>query len=123
MAQAYEYALGVKSMRLSPGLGQFLAVGSYDQHVRLLSTVSWRPVADYDCPARLNAEAVTVFREQLDSRDSLMDALRPRTAGDSACFVSAVFLSICMYVCQSVCLSICLVACLPACVSIITLYV
>ncbi|KAG7378232.1 WD repeat-containing protein wrap73 [Phytophthora pseudosyringae] len=45
--QAYENALGLKTMNWSPS-GQFLALGSYDDHVRVLSHINWKPVADFD---------------------------------------------------------------------------
>ncbi|POM78250.1 YVTN repeat-like/Quino protein amine dehydrogenase [Phytophthora palmivora] len=45
--QAYENALGLKSMTWSAS-GQFLALGSYDDHLRVLSHINWKPVADFD---------------------------------------------------------------------------
>ncbi|KAG6613741.1 WD repeat-containing protein WRAP73 [Phytophthora cinnamomi] len=45
--QAYENALGLKSMTWSAS-GQFLALGSYDEHLRVLSHINWKPVADFD---------------------------------------------------------------------------
>lgn len=42
--EAYANALGGRSMSWSPN-GTLLAVGSYDQCVRLVSRVSWKPVA------------------------------------------------------------------------------
>uniref|UniRef100_M4BQG9 Anaphase-promoting complex subunit 4 WD40 domain-containing protein n=1 Tax=Hyaloperonospora arabidopsidis (strain Emoy2) TaxID=559515 RepID=M4BQG9_HYAAE len=45
--QAYENALGLKTMAWSPS-GQFLALGSYDEHLRVLSHLHWKPVADFD---------------------------------------------------------------------------
>ncbi|KAG2759839.1 WD repeat-containing protein [Phytophthora cactorum] len=45
--QAYENALGLKTMTWSAS-GQFLALGSYDEHLRVLSHINWKPVADFD---------------------------------------------------------------------------
>ncbi|OWZ10725.1 hypothetical protein PHMEG_00016381 [Phytophthora megakarya] len=45
--QAYENALGLKSMTWSAS-GQFLALGSYDEHLRVLSHINWKPVTDFD---------------------------------------------------------------------------
>ncbi|ETP35808.1 hypothetical protein F442_16138 [Phytophthora nicotianae P10297] len=45
--QAYENALGLKAMTWSTS-GQFLALGSYDEHLRVLSHINWKPVVDFD---------------------------------------------------------------------------
>ncbi|CAM9735982.1 unnamed protein product, partial [Hapterophycus canaliculatus] len=42
--EAYQHALGVKSMAWSPD-GTLLSVGSYDQCARLVSPVTWKAVA------------------------------------------------------------------------------
>eukprot|EP00249_Psilotum_nudum_P019417 c27244_g1_i2 orf=626-1765(+) len=44
--QAYYNALGVKMVAWSP-CGQFLGVGSYDQVVRVLNHLTWKPVAEF----------------------------------------------------------------------------
>lgn len=43
--QAYESGLGVKSVSWSP-CGQFLAVGSYDQMLRVLNRLTWKTFAE-----------------------------------------------------------------------------
>uniref|UniRef100_K3X4Q4 Anaphase-promoting complex subunit 4 WD40 domain-containing protein n=1 Tax=Globisporangium ultimum (strain ATCC 200006 / CBS 805.95 / DAOM BR144) TaxID=431595 RepID=K3X4Q4_GLOUD len=45
--QAYEHALGLKSMIWSTS-GHFLALGSFDEHVRVLSHLNWQPIAEFD---------------------------------------------------------------------------
>ncbi|KAL5569800.1 hypothetical protein UlMin_026375 [Ulmus minor] len=47
--QAYESGLGVKSDSWSP-CGQFLAVGSYDQMLRVLNHLTWKTFAEFDAP-------------------------------------------------------------------------
>lgn len=43
---AYESGLGVKSVSWSP-CGQFLAVGSYDQMLRVLNHLTWKTFAEF----------------------------------------------------------------------------
>ncbi|DAZ96823.1 TPA: hypothetical protein N0F65_007084 [Lagenidium giganteum] len=45
--QAYENALGLKSMAWSSS-GQFIALGSYDDHLRVLSHLNWKPMVELD---------------------------------------------------------------------------
>lgn len=45
--QAYENALGIKSLSFSPK-SRFLAVGSYDQICRVFNNLTWRSLADYE---------------------------------------------------------------------------
>ena len=42
---AYKDALGLRVMTWSPG-GDFIALGSYDDHLRILNSLTWQPVAD-----------------------------------------------------------------------------
>ncbi len=43
----YEHALGVKTLAWSPG-GQFLALGSFDERVRLLNHLTWQRIAEVE---------------------------------------------------------------------------
>lgn len=43
--EAYKDALGLRTMSWSPG-GDFIALGSYDDHLRILNSLTWQPVAD-----------------------------------------------------------------------------
>ncbi|RQM23021.1 hypothetical protein B5M09_010808 [Aphanomyces astaci] len=49
---AYQHALGIKSMAWSPS-GQFLALGSFDEKVRLMSHMHWKCIAELDHPTFL----------------------------------------------------------------------
>uniref|UniRef100_A0A7S2Y1Z6 Anaphase-promoting complex subunit 4 WD40 domain-containing protein n=1 Tax=Fibrocapsa japonica TaxID=94617 RepID=A0A7S2Y1Z6_9STRA len=52
--QAYEDELGLKGLSWSPS-GQFLALGSYDQTVRLMTPVTWKPALSYPHAAHPSA--------------------------------------------------------------------
>jgi hypothetical protein len=43
----YKDALGAKVVTWSP-CGQFLAVGSYDQKVRIVNHLTWKTLAEHD---------------------------------------------------------------------------
>lgn len=59
---AYQWALGVKTAAWSP-TSQFLAVGSYDEKVRLLNHITWQPIAEYSHPSVVTSEDVVVYQE------------------------------------------------------------
>jgi WD40 repeat protein len=50
----YDHALGVKSFCWSPG-GRYLALGSFDEKVRLLNHLTWRRIAEVDHPSEVRA--------------------------------------------------------------------
>jgi WD40 repeat protein len=52
--QPYDFALGIKTMELS-GQSKFLAVGSFDEKVRILNQATWKLICELDCsgPASL----------------------------------------------------------------------
>jgi WD40 repeat protein len=45
--QPYEYALGIKSVKFCES-GQFLAIGSYDEKVRLFNCLTWKVVTEFE---------------------------------------------------------------------------
>ena len=59
---AYEYALGVKCVQWSP-TSQFLAIGSYDQKVRVLNHITWKTVAEHNHPSMVDFTNVIVYTE------------------------------------------------------------
>jgi WD40 repeat protein len=60
---AYEHALGVKSVAWSPS-GQLLAIGSFDQRVRLLNHLTWKNVLDMPHVGRITLPDVPVYVEE-----------------------------------------------------------
>lgn len=59
---AYDNALGVKSIAWSP-TSQFLALGSYDEKLRLLNHITWKTVAEHDHPSTVEGTNVVVYKE------------------------------------------------------------
>jgi hypothetical protein len=64
--EAYENALGLKSMAWSSS-GHFIALGSFDEHLRILNHLNWKPIAELNHETiavtlnRYNKEAVSFF--------------------------------------------------------------
>ncbi|XP_051143651.1 uncharacterized protein LOC127260049 [Andrographis paniculata] len=88
--QAYESGLGVKSVSWSPS-SQFLAVGSYDQMIRVLNHLTWKVFAEFMHLSTVRGPcAAAVFKEvdeplQLDMSDlSLSDEFVQRNADNAA---------------------------------------
>ncbi|KAL1559312.1 WD repeat-containing protein WRAP73 [Salvia divinorum] len=91
--QAYESGLGVKSVSWSP-CSQFLAVGSYDQMIRVLNHLTWKVFAEFTHLSNVRGPcAAAVFKEVdepllLDMSElSLSDEFIQRNAdnGGEAC--------------------------------------
>lgn len=62
--QAYESALGVKSVSWSP-CGQFLAIGSYDQMLRVVNRLTWKAFAEFmHLPNVRGSSYAVVFKEE-----------------------------------------------------------
>ncbi|XP_024149263.1 WD repeat-containing protein WRAP73 [Oryzias melastigma] len=59
---AYEWSLGVKSVSWSPS-SQFLAIGSFDEKVRILNHITWKKVAQFEHPAVIDNTKATVYKE------------------------------------------------------------
>jgi len=59
--QAYENALGIKSMGWSP-CGGFVAFGSYDEMCRIVSHVSWKSVCECDHSVPFTSNKVKVVK-------------------------------------------------------------
>ncbi|XP_057682364.1 WD repeat-containing protein WRAP73 isoform X2 [Corythoichthys intestinalis] len=59
---AYEWSLGVKCVTWSPS-SQFLAIGSYDENVRILNHITWKKIAQFEHPATINNTNIAVYKE------------------------------------------------------------
>uniref|UniRef100_A0A3P8WQY8 WD repeat containing, antisense to TP73 n=1 Tax=Cynoglossus semilaevis TaxID=244447 RepID=A0A3P8WQY8_CYNSE len=59
---AYEWSLGVKSVTWSPS-SQFLAIGSYDEKVRVLNHITWKKIAQFDHPSTISSSKAVVYKE------------------------------------------------------------
>uniref|UniRef100_A0A9J7XWJ2 WD repeat containing, antisense to TP73 n=2 Tax=Cyprinus carpio TaxID=7962 RepID=A0A9J7XWJ2_CYPCA len=59
---AYEWSLGIKSVAWSPS-SQFLAVGSYDEKVRILNHITWKKITEFEHPATIINTKAVVFKE------------------------------------------------------------
>lgn len=63
---AYEHALGVKTVAWAPS-GQFLAIGSYDEKLRVLNHLTWRTVAEHSHPVSVDRAGAVVYQEVEDA--------------------------------------------------------
>uniref|UniRef100_A0A672YHI7 WD repeat containing, antisense to TP73 n=1 Tax=Sphaeramia orbicularis TaxID=375764 RepID=A0A672YHI7_9TELE len=59
---AYEWSLGVKSVTWSPS-SQFLAIGSYDEKVRILNHITWKKITQFEHPSTINNTKAVVYKE------------------------------------------------------------
>lgn len=72
--RAYEWSLGIKSVAWSPS-SQFLAIGSYDEKVRILNHVTWKKIAELEHPVTVASPKIIVYREMEKSPAVEMDKL------------------------------------------------
>jgi WD40 repeat protein len=70
--QAYEDALGVKTVSMASG-GHLIAIGSYDEKVRLLNTTTWKPVTEFDHKPPGVDDGVCVYDEVVGGREEEVD--------------------------------------------------
>lgn len=63
--QAYESGLGVKSVSWSP-CSQFLAVGSYDQMLRVLNHLTWKVFAEFVHPSAVRGPCCAAIFKEVD---------------------------------------------------------
>lgn len=62
--KAYDNALGIKTLRISPN-GNFIAVGAYDQSVRVYNHISWRQLIEYSHASVITEGAeLHIYREE-----------------------------------------------------------
>ncbi|XP_076845139.1 WD repeat-containing protein WRAP73 [Brachyhypopomus gauderio] len=59
---AYEWSLGIKSVAWSPS-SQFLAIGSYDEKVRILNHITWKKLVEFEHQATITNSKAVVFKE------------------------------------------------------------
>ncbi|NXR86633.1 WRP73 protein, partial [Hypocryptadius cinnamomeus] len=60
--RAYEWPLGIKSIAWSPS-SQFLAIGSFDEKVRILNHVTWKKITELGHPATIASKKTIVYKE------------------------------------------------------------
>mmetsp|Transcript_6052 Transcript_6052/g.10416 ORF Transcript_6052/g.10416 Transcript_6052/m.10416 type:complete len:429 (-) Transcript_6052:100-1386(-) len=65
--QAYENSLGVRCVSWAPG-GQFIAIGSYDQKVRLLNTITWKAMVDLSHQTLISSGKAVVYVEEVQQQ-------------------------------------------------------
>ena len=62
--EPYNFALGIKTVQFSSG-SLFLAIGSYDEKIRLLNAISWQEIGVLDCSQQsINTEKTIVYKEE-----------------------------------------------------------
>uniref|UniRef100_A0A8C5H084 WD repeat containing, antisense to TP73 n=1 Tax=Gouania willdenowi TaxID=441366 RepID=A0A8C5H084_GOUWI len=59
---AFEWSLGIKSVCWSPS-SQFLAIGSYDEKVRILNHITWKKITQFEHPVTIDNTKATVYKE------------------------------------------------------------
>lgn len=73
---AYEHALGIRCVRWSP-TSQFLAIGSFDQKLRILNHVTWKTVAEHFHSPSLESGSAVVYAEIENKRERFKTTVEP----------------------------------------------
>ena len=69
---AYDMALGIKSVTWSP-TSQFIAVGSYDEKLRLLNHITWKLITEFPHSSSPAAETRTVYYREAVKNQPLLN--------------------------------------------------
>lgn len=62
--RAYDLALGIKQLQWS-STSQFLAIGSYDEKLRLLNHLTWKAIIELTHPSTVNNPNALIYKEVL----------------------------------------------------------
>lgn len=91
---AYEHALGIKCVKWSP-TSQFLAIGSFDQKLRVLNHMTWKTVAEHMHTSLVESSSVVVYSEVESKREHFKPTLEssaslhlPQSKFESSLFLS-----------------------------------
>ena len=61
--QAYDYALGIKTVEYS-NKSLFVAIGSFDEKIRLLNAITWKEIGELDCSNPvISSEMTKIYKE------------------------------------------------------------
>lgn len=60
--QPYKWSLGVRTAEWIPS-GQLLAIGSYDQKVRILNHITFKSIMEFDHPLKISSKDLVIFKE------------------------------------------------------------
>lgn len=58
--QPFKLSLGVKTVGWCPS-GQLLAIGSYDQKVRLLNNITYKMIMEFDHPSKISSKDLVCY--------------------------------------------------------------
>lgn len=60
--QPQKWTLGVKAVEWLPS-GQLLAIGSYDQKIRLLNYITYKMILEFEHPSKISSKDLVIFKE------------------------------------------------------------
>lgn len=75
--QPSKWTLGVKAVEWLPS-GQLLAIGGYDQKIRLLNNITYKMILEFEHPSKITSKDLVIFKEMdgsLKSRRDLSSSL------------------------------------------------